>query len=157
MKQQQLSMEQKQIIVNVLYYAGKYDDVVVCDETGTPNHPWNMLDEWLSQLLGVDFKKDIYGSIEVMQFNKIEGVKRTVSKMGSRSWFIGDNLKDILAGMCWQKHDSEEQILEAELLIKETWKTFLNLYNGSVKIAGSTEYVESGIVVNGEMLYKKLG
>ena len=157
MKQQQLSMEQKQIIVNTLYYAGKYDDKVFYGETDTASHAFNMLDEWLSQVLGVDFKQDIYNSVEVMRFNRIEDVKQTVSKMGSRSWFIGDNLKDTLARMCWQKNDNEEQILEAEFIVKETWGTFLDLYNGSSKIAGSTEYVESGIVVNGEMLYKKLG
>jgi hypothetical protein len=151
-----LTLKEKKIIVNTLHWTSEYNFRIQEDAYGN-KEAWEILDEWLSQVLGVDFKKDIYGSVEVMRFNRIEDVKQTVSKMGSRSWFIGDNLKDILASMCWQKHDSEEQILDAELLVKETWKAFLDLYNGSSKIAGSTEYVESGIVVNGEMLYKRLG
>lgn len=84
---------------------------------------WEILDNWLSQILSLDFDRDIYENIEVVKKNIVPSVKDRLSKKHG-SWFIGDILKDQLVKLYLENKTSKRDIESVERRILKIWKDF---------------------------------
>jgi len=147
-----LSLKQKQIIINLIHFEVKYNHNIK-DEAYGETPAYKDLDRWLSEILNLDFRNDIYSNPTVTEINKVQSVKEKVSKdLGN--WFIGDSLRDLVFTACYHNRNSPEDIKEVEKKVTEAWLLFKSL---TPKIEEEKEdFEDTGLVLNGEKLYRKV-
>lgn len=152
-----LSMEQKQAILQCVHHEAKYNRLIKEDAYG-PTPAYLMLDVWLGQVLGLQFKTEIYNSREITEINSTDRVKAEFCKRYS-NWFVGDQLKDILFTSCYYLKSKPEEIEETEKRLVECWEFFQSLVPKISKVSAPAEeyeYVPTGVFVGDEVLYKKV-
>jgi hypothetical protein len=157
----ELTMEDKKLIITTNHWVSEYNfklgeenNLAYGDQGG-----WKMLDVWLSQILGFDFRKDLYQDKGIFELSKIESVKKQFREKFDRGWFIGDAMHDTLFKLCHHNIQSEEEILKTEDLIREMYEFFQNIvptFNSKTPPAEKEKFIASGVIVDGEMLYKRI-
>lgn len=147
-----LTMEQKKIIILTNYAIGLYCNKI--NEDDYNNSPaFSILSKWITEIIGVDYRKDVYDNKDIVEINRIDSIKKEISKKYG-SWFIGDVLSNSLYQLCFHNVQDEQQILAKEQEIKDTWNYFKSLLP---KPKENFQYVPvEGIQFNGLQLYQKI-
>jgi hypothetical protein len=105
-----------------------------------------MIAEWISEILKLDFKKDIYDNSNVESLNKIESVKKEISsKFGH--WFIGDAITSII----YRKNDklitNDKEIYAIEEDITKCWEFFNQVVPKPASSNKNSTNIDYGIVI----------
>ncbi len=146
-----LTMHQKKAIISCNYGISLYCKAFDDDDSYGDTESWKMLDVWLSEILNLDFKKDVYEG--AFDLNKKESVKKAFcAKYPHYTWFIGDALTDVLYDLCRNNEQNDFEITATEEKILEMWEFFKKLNpehfsNESYELVGE---------LNGEKLYRKV-
>lgn len=150
-----LSLEQKHIILQTLYWEGQYNQHIY-EEAYGDTAAWKALETWISQVLNLDFRNDIYNNEKVAHMSKLTSVKNHMKKVGSHSWFIGDSLKEVLAQAAWKGGGdlTPNSIILLDDYIVLLWSEFQKACDESGK--SKWAYVETDVIVNGEKLYRRV-
>lgn len=146
-----LSLKQKQVIIGTNHYIGQFNRLIK-EETYGDSASYRILDMWLSEILDLDFKSDIYNNQSVFALSKIDSVKEKLKEKTGGSWFIGDALKDRIYTSCHENAQSEEKIKEMEEHVRSMWAYFKSL---NPDVFDVREYIPSGVFLNGTELYMK--
>lgn len=148
--------------INLLKYEyGLYALLYVANEyfASKQNHPESSprsCDLLLSYLLQVDFRADIYEAIEN---NKDRW------NVPGKTGFIGDDLTGILWNEVSKLTKSTEVIIDAALLNKirkelvALWTEYKRAYKleeFAEPTTASCQYVPAGVILDGQMLYKRV-
>lgn len=152
-----LTLEQKQIIVATNHYLSKFNSKIQ-EEAYGDTASWKILDRWLSEILDVDYKVDIYNNKHIFELSKLDSVKSAFKqRYPDNGWYIGDALKDSLYTLCHYNMKLPDEIDRKEKELREMWsyfKSILPMYKEAPK--PEEIYVMAGVTLNGEALYKKV-
>jgi hypothetical protein len=161
----ELTMEDKKLIITTTHWTSEYNFKLgekfnlEYGDTGS----YKMIDVWLSQILNLDFRKDIYNNSEIFEINKIDRVKDNFKVMFNRGWFIGDSMHDVIFALCYHNVQDEAKIEEAEKEIKFMLEYFVELTPKFSETQEAVEthsekelFVDAGVTLNGEKLYRKV-
>lgn len=121
-----MTLEQKRIIIGLNHYIGEFHHRILEDAYGD-HAAYLLLDKWISEVLGVDYRSDIYNNKEITEINKRDFVKNSFIKKFSQGWFIGDALKSRLYSLSYHNKQDEKSILDTENELKEMWNYFKSL------------------------------
>jgi hypothetical protein len=147
-----LTLEQKQIIVSTNYYVGQFNNHIQ-EEAYGDTASYKILDRWISEVLDLDYLNDIYNNSAISQLNRVDSIKNAF-KDKHGDWFVGDALKSSLYTLCYYNKNTPNEIEQKEQELKEIWAYFQSLLP---KLPESKDtYVSTGVMLNGEMLYKKV-
>jgi hypothetical protein len=143
-----LTMEQKSVVLKLCHLEFQFEKLM--KEERYQNSPaWLVSERWISEVLGVDFRKDIYDNEEVKDKNR-EISRFMLNKFGE--WFVGDALSMVFVKFYMENHHSERDIVDLENKWKEIWTVFNEKTSKTRRII----YVDSGVVFNGEKLYREV-
>jgi hypothetical protein len=150
---EKLTLEQKQIIVELNHYIGRFNSKIQAEIFGD-DAAFKILDLWISETLDLDYRNDIYNNKAVLELNRIDSVKDKFKEKFNLGWFVGDALKDVVYSACHHKTSTQTEIYNVDEKLKEVWEYFKSL-TPTIK-AEEELYVPAGVVMNGEELYKKV-
>jgi hypothetical protein len=143
-----LTLEQKQIIIGVNHFTTKFNNKIQ-DESYGDDAAYTALDRWISEIIGVDFRKSVYNDKRVGELNRVDRIKYGMSgKFGA--WFIGDGLMNEMYSLVVSGKSEASDIQLTESKIKTMWEYFKD-------IAGLNQpQYEPAMIVDGVQLYKKV-
>lgn len=121
--------------------------------TNNPTLPVRPQDIYISNVLGIDFRY-FYDN---ENWDKSKKYKKEMAEVSlalgdSPSVFVPDAIADVL----YLKLDIDINTKLDEDLMQDIDNTLLKIYNTYITLGLETEYVPSGIISNGEELYKKV-
>jgi hypothetical protein len=149
-----LTMIQKQIIIGTNHYIAQFNRHIE-EESYGDTASYKILDRWISEILDVDYRNDIYNNMAVGQFSRIESVKNSFKKKFNGDWFIGDALKDIIYSLVHSGIEDELVIERTEQELRDMWDYFKSLvpelYPPKV---GERLYEPTQLTYDGEVLYR---
>lgn len=152
-----LTLEDKKNILK--YEIGAY---YLCDvdfyqsRTEAPQYRLSPQDYFIGNALEVHFRKDIYDNKDILKINKQDHIKNWLLK-NFNTWHLGDALCNIFYRYI---KDFQEGFAVSEDAIVALEDDLKNLYHKFLKRAANPnedfEFVKSGVMFEGEELYKKV-
>ena len=144
-----MTYEQKRCLVTLNHWENQFSKLIDEDDTYTPRS-FEVLKDWISDTLELDFKSVIYNNPTVVEKNRKENVSTSLKeKYGN--WFIGDVLMDIAYAPARYCDNTLLDILEVDRKLKEAWSFFCSLDQED-----NFDYIDAGVTLNGEVLYKRV-
>ena len=116
----------------------------------------NPRDALLSDILGLNFQKDIYNNKKSTERSRNKFVKRYLEEEGYDSWFIGDAFYEIVFDViddCTKKSAFPNEKDLGDLVSRVT--ALLRDYHTQLEKKSTYEY-KKAMVVDGEQLYRRV-
>ena len=116
----------------------------------------NPRDALLSDILGLNFQKDIYNNKKSTERSRNKFVKRYLEEEGYDSWFIGDAFYEIVFDViddCIKKSAFPNEKDLGDLVSRVT--ALLRDYHTQLEKKSTYEY-KKAMVVDGEQLYRRV-